>query len=197
MTGLLRSTPPAPPCLVERVLAPGADAALLAMLRDWLTRAPRPGRVLDVGAGACSRLAATGLRVAAVDLSRRAVAAGATAGVPGIAATAIALPFADGAFDAVASIGLLHHLADSEARASLNEMVRVTRSGGRVAVFDAVLPEPAWRRPLAWAIRRADRGRFVRRAAALRALLPDPPRWRTTRVTYARTGLEGLWCTRA
>ena len=34
------------------------------------------------------------------------------------------------------------------------------------------------------------------RATALRALLPDAHRWYVTRLTYARTGLEGLWCTR-
>ncbi len=67
----------------------------------------------------------------------------------------------------------------------------------RIALFDSVPPEPAWRWPLAWAIRRADRGRFVRRADTVRALLPDPACWRTTRVTYAHTGLEGPWCTRA
>lgn len=180
------------PSIVERVLAPGADVVLLAMLRDWLAGVPRHGRVLDVGAGARSRVAAAGHRVVAVDTDLRSAAANAA----GVAATAAALPFADGTFDAVASLGVLHHVSDADARATVREMLRVTRTGGRIALFDSVLPEPPWRHPLAWAIRRADRGRFVRRATALRALLPDAHRWYVTRLTYARTGLEGLWCTR-
>lgn len=105
----------------------------------------------------------------------------------GVAGSAVALPVTDAAFDAVMSAGLFHHLADEEARATRAEMIGVTRPEGRIALVDSVLPEPAWRRPLAWAIRRA---------AALRGLRPDTVRWQTTRVTYARTGREGL-CTRA
>lgn len=196
MTGLAHSTTPGAPSLVERVLAPGADAALLALLRDWLVDVPRDGRVLDVGAGARSRVAAADHCAIAVDRHVPSVATGLAHGVPGVAATATDLPFADHTFDAVASLGLLHHLSDTHARATVREMLRVTHTDGRIALFDAVLPEPPWRRPLAWAIRRADRGRFVRRAAALRALLPEPRRWCVTRLTYARTGLEGVWCTR-
>jgi SAM-dependent methyltransferase len=187
----------APPGIIERMLAPGADAALRDLLHAWLETGPRARTVLDVGAGVRSRVAATRPRVVALDVSPTLVARGARTGVPGVAASATALPFADASFDATASLGLLHHLSDADARATVSEMVRVTRPRGPIALFDSVLPEPAWRRPLAWAIRRADRGRFVRGADAVRALLPDPSRWQTTRITYAHTGLEGLWCTRA
>lgn len=185
----------APPPLAARVLAPGADAALLAALGAWLARF-HPERVLDVGVGTRSLLHALGCRAIGLDLAPRALQAFRSGGGTAVAGNAVALPFPDGAFDAVASIGLLHHLPDDAARAALTELVRVAGAHGRVALFDAVLPEPAWRRPFAWAIRRADRGRYVRRAAGLRALLPEPARWRTRRFTYARTGLEGLWCTR-
>jgi SAM-dependent methyltransferase len=49
-------------------------------------------------------------------------------------ADACALPFADGAFDGVRSERLLMHVP--EVARALAEMVRVTRPGGRVSVFD-------------------------------------------------------------
>lgn len=185
-----------PPRLVERVLAPGADAAMTAMLRSWIAERAWPRRLLDVGVGTQSLLAAIGTAPVGVDHAAGRVRIFAARGGHGVVGTAIALPFSGGAFDAVLCAGLLHHLTDADARATLAEMLRVAGSRGRVAVFDSVLPEPAWRRPLAWTIRRADRGRHVRRAVAVQALLPEPTRWQTTRMTYAHTGLEGLWCTR-
>jgi ubiquinone/menaquinone biosynthesis C-methylase UbiE len=47
---------------------------------------------------------------------------------------ATALPFPDGAFDVCRAARVLEHLADS--RGALAEMVRVTRPGGRIVVFD-------------------------------------------------------------
>jgi ubiquinone/menaquinone biosynthesis C-methylase UbiE len=47
---------------------------------------------------------------------------------------ATALPFADGAFDLCRAARVLEHLADP--RKALAEMVRVTRPGGRIVVFD-------------------------------------------------------------
>lgn len=100
------------------------------------------------------------------------------------------LPYPGACFGAVWSIGLLHHLSDAAVRAALDEMVRVTAPGGRIHILDAVLPDPAWRRPLALAIRRLDRGRFMRRQPDWEALLPATVRWRTGRETYTATGLE-------
>lgn len=192
-----RALPATKPPLVERLLAPGADAILLDLLRSFIAAAPRPQSPLDVGVGGRSLLQAAGCAPVGIDLSPSHTRAFQRGGGPGVVGTAAALPFVSASFDLIASCGLLHHLADDEARAALTEMVRVTRPGGRLAVFDSVLPEPAWRRPVAWVVRRADRGRFVRDAAALLALLPERSRWQYTRLTYARTGLEGLWCTRA
>jgi ubiquinone/menaquinone biosynthesis C-methylase UbiE len=47
---------------------------------------------------------------------------------------ATALPFLDGTFDVCRAARLLEHLPDP--RAALSEMVRVTRPGGRIVVFD-------------------------------------------------------------
>lgn len=181
--------------LAQTWLAPGAAADLCGRLRHWLDDAQPHGWALDVGCGPAALLAQAGYRrVIGVDTSwERAAAVQRTGGVV-VTATAAALPFADGEFDIVWSGGLLHHLRDDEARTAIGEILRVTRAGGRTAIFDSVRPEPAWRRPLAWAVRRLDRGRYVRTQAALEALLPERQAWICERFTYTRNGLEGLWC---
>ncbi len=45
-----------------------------------------------------------------------------------------ALPFADAAFDVVLAVTTLHHVPDAER--AVREMIRVTRPGGRVGVFE-------------------------------------------------------------
>jgi hypothetical protein len=57
-----------------------------------------------------------------------------------------------------------------------------------------VLPDPAWRRPIAYALRRADRGGFVRREQDFVTVLPPGKRFTTERFTYSYNGLEVLIC---
>jgi SAM-dependent methyltransferase len=192
-----RKTWPSARRLIDRVLgaalAPGAATWLIPEIR---AAAGHARQVLDVGCGADSPVRAAGLRPLGIDLRPDAAAAHHAGGAPAAAASAAALPFAADAFDLVWSLGLLHHLDDATALRAVAEMARVTAPGGRTIVFDGVLPEPAWRRPLAALIRHADRGRWMRREAALRALLPAADGWTHRRLAYAWTGLEGLWCVR-
>jgi hypothetical protein len=59
---------------------------------------------------------------------------------------------------------------------------------------DAVLPRRAWTRPLAYAIRRLDRGRFVRNEAEHIDLLNTAlPSYKKIRVNSTDTGLEAIW----
>lgn len=174
-------------------MAPGARDHLAALLAGLAAEADgRPW--LDVGCGPRSLVPAPPAGCMAIDRALPYVRAVRESGRQACVGDAARLPFPDGHFGAAWTIGLLHHLDDATAGAALGEMARVVGPGGRLHVMDAVLPEPAWARPLAWAVRRLDRGRFMRRQAQLTALLPRAPDWRVERHTYTATGLELLVC---
>lgn len=180
--------------LTQKALAPGGRAhidALLARLNDpadprpWLDVGCGPNPLVPTPAGGLFVLDRTPSYVVGLDPSRFRPCVG----------DATRLPFPPGYFGAVWSIGLLLHLSDTMTQAVLGEMVRVTAPGGHIHILDAVLPEPAWRRPLALGVRRLDRGRFMRRQRPWEALLPTSARWHTERQTYTATGLELLVAT--
>lgn len=55
------------------------------------------------------------------------------------------LPFADGRFDVVFCIAVLHHVAEPmRVRATIQEMVRVARPGGHVVIWDHNPKNPYW-----------------------------------------------------
>jgi SAM-dependent methyltransferase len=119
----------------------------LAWIVDQLDLQPH-WEVLDVAAGTghLSRAIAPHVqRVVAVDLTPEMLAQGQReaeqAGLTNLVfeqGVAEHLPYPDAAFDLVVSRFSLHHFAD--ARGPLQEMVRVCRPGGRVAVIDLVSP---------------------------------------------------------
>jgi ubiquinone/menaquinone biosynthesis C-methylase UbiE len=57
-------------------------------------------------------------------------------------ADALALPYADGAFDVVLSFAMLHHVGGWER--ALAEAIRVIRPGGQLVGYDLAHPMPAW-----------------------------------------------------
>jgi SAM-dependent methyltransferase len=111
---------------------------------------PPPAGVLDVGCGTgalAQRLAARGYTVTGVDPSEGmlGVLRRRSPDVSAEAASGTALPFADGAFDLVLTVAALHHIAAPDAvRRTLAEMVRVTRPGGRIVVWDHNPRNPYW-----------------------------------------------------
>src|ERR1700730_5619998 len=175
--------------VAQALLAPGAATHISARVQNLagIIRGP----VLDVGCGFASPLPLAGIAAIGLDIDERRVRAHAA---PAIVGGAARLPFADASFAAVFSFGLLHHLADAEARSAIDEMLRVARRDGLIAIFDGVLPQKAWRRPLAAAIRAADRGHHMRTEAQLLGLFAGGSGWHSERVTYAGPGIEALWC---
>ena len=129
-------------------------------LDDDFFAATRPGaRVLDVGCawGRVSlQLARWGYRVVGVDVNAEAARRGQAegAGAHGrrpsfLVASALELPFADGAFDAAVMLALLTTLVDPAARRRVvDEAHRVLRPGGAlyVGAFGRTWSNPVYRR---------------------------------------------------
>jgi ubiquinone/menaquinone biosynthesis C-methylase UbiE len=109
-----------------------------------------PGSALDVGCGTgmlAARLAAAGYSMVGVDPSdgmlevmrRRARS------VQAVEASGTALPFEDDSFDVVLTVAVMHHIADADdVRRTLAEMVRVSKPGGRVLIWDHNPRNPYW-----------------------------------------------------
>lgn len=100
----------------------------------------RTARVLDAGCGMgrhARQLAASCGHLIAVDFSRAIDAAARNVSelpnVTPIQADLTALPVADGQFDFVYSMGVVHHLADTEE--AVNGLVRKLKPGGRLRLY--------------------------------------------------------------
>lgn len=130
-----------PPHVVEHYL--DKRAALIA-------GSGPPGRGLDVGCGTgvlAARLAARGYAMTGLDPSEGmlSVMAAEHPEVEAVRGSGDELPFADGHFDLVFTVAALHHIAAPAAvRATLAEMLRVCRPGGRVIVWDHNPRNPYW-----------------------------------------------------
>jgi demethylmenaquinone methyltransferase/2-methoxy-6-polyprenyl-1,4-benzoquinol methylase len=149
---------------LAEVLSFGQNARWRRAMVDQIVRAPGE-TVLDVAsgtAGVAIQLASrTTARVVGVDLTeqmlRRGSANVARAGLArqiGLAAgRAEQLPFRDASFDALTFTYLLRYVDDP--KATLAELARVIRPGGRVASLEfCVPPSPLWRAAW-WAYTRA------------------------------------------
>ena len=160
--------------------------------RAWRAQ-PDAKRVIDVGCGPASLLWRIGVQPIGLDVtesySRAFRAAHSSLAITG---SATELPLADGSVDAAWCLFVFHHLPDEAVRKALDELYRVVRPGGYVAVWDGVLPVSALRRPIAYAVRKADRGKFMRTEEHLRALLPTQSAWSVRREFYSLYGYERL-----
>lgn len=124
--------------ILDRMDAEPFHAAYKRRLRTLL-RAEPGGQFLDVGAGAgggaLALMAEYGVDVVAVDRSLTMTTAMSSRGVRRFAAAdAHRLPFGDDRFDGAWTDRVLQHVADPAT--ALDEMLRVVRPGGRIAVAD-------------------------------------------------------------
>ncbi|WP_084479138.1 demethylmenaquinone methyltransferase [Nocardia jejuensis] len=126
--------------ITNTVLSGGQDYFWRRATRKAL--ALRPGeRVLDLAAGtgvSTVELGKSGAWCVAADFSQGMLAAGRFRNVPMVAGDAMALPFADGSFDAVTISYGLRNVADTDL--ALREMLRVTKPGGRLVVAEFSTP---------------------------------------------------------
>lgn len=114
----------------------------------------KPARVLDVGTGTaripieiCQR--SDRLKITAIDLSahmlqlaqRNIIEAGLTRQIRLEQTDAKRIPFADGAFDAVISNSIVHHIP--QPIGAVREMLRVLRPGGLLFIRDLLRPRDA------------------------------------------------------
>lgn len=108
------------------------------------------GSVLDVGCGTgalARRLSAAGYRVTGVDPSDGMLDVMRTRApdVRAVHASGAELPFEAGSFDVVLSVATFHHIAEPDAvRATLAEMTRVSKPGGRIVIWDHNPRNPYW-----------------------------------------------------
>jgi demethylmenaquinone methyltransferase/2-methoxy-6-polyprenyl-1,4-benzoquinol methylase len=127
------------------------ERARLARVRTLVGAALARGPILNLGCGTGGFNAAaaeSGASVIGVDADADAVAICALRGGRYVRAEGEALPFRDGAFALVHCFSVIEHVASVEA--TVAEMVRVTRPGGRVVVLDITSPRPP---PLSWFFR--------------------------------------------
>lgn len=177
---------------VQSIMAPGGEMYLRKRINHLIAKFSTRHNLLDVGCGPASWLWHEDLNPVGLDLSFSYARAFDSNGGKIIVGSADKLPFSTGSFAGVWSVGLLHHMKDDVVSQAIKEIVRVCRPGGYVIIMDAVMPKRAWERPLAYWIRKMDRGQFMRRQLHLSALLPDRGNWSMKRYTYAATGLEML-----
>jgi SAM-dependent methyltransferase len=178
--------------LSQLLLAPSAEKAIMQKIKQLLAQQPPFQRIVDIGCGPSSLLWRVGLHPVGLDLSFDYTVAFNKSGKLAVTGSAAALPFLDKSFDGVWSIGLLHHLPDGVARGAVSEMIRICRPGGYIVIFDAVLPDPGWRRPVAYILRHLDRGKFMRGEREFGALFPSNRPFIMERITYSFNGLEAI-----
>jgi len=181
--------------LAQFVFAPGGEHYFETHINKIVNNLNPIESVLDVGCGPQSYLWSANVSPVGCDISSSYMKKFSLRSRLGVVGSIGELPFHNEAFATTWCIGVLHHLPDVLVAKAIQEMHRVTKTDGHLIVVDSVLPEPSWRRPIAWGIRKSDRGRFVRTERHLREMIGQVPAdWQISRQSYSFYGLEALTC---
>lgn len=191
---------------MQRLLSPEAEIFLKRQFRRIFDTTEKT--VLDVGCGPLSPLPLPNGIIVGVDINhdyiKRYIIATERLFLSnnnkkrnicfGCVCSAASLPFNDNIFDESRCIGMLHHLDGESVLSTIKEMIRCTRPGGRIIIFDSVIPEIAIFRPLAWLSCHFDRGKFMLKEKELLEIINVAygGNWQHWRFTYTFTGLEGI-----
>lgn len=127
------------------ILSLGQDSRWRRQMVDGIA-VSRGAEVLDIAAGTgliTRRLQSDGARVISLDQSDRMLRSAVERGAVGVVATAEALPFSDGSFDAVTFGYLLRYVDDVVG--CMSEIARVLRPNGRVGMVEFGRPRGLWR----------------------------------------------------
>lgn len=117
----------------------------LKLIKDYF---PINYKMLDLGCGTgklAEKLINLGYKVVGIDQSEGMLEIAKKRGIEIYSANSENLPFLDEEFDGVYSIAVFHHLYTKEKVAkTISEMIRVTKSGGIILIWDHNLLNPYW-----------------------------------------------------
>ena len=178
--------------LFQSIFGPGVNTKLTRLISNFIPYLEHSERILDIGCGPSSWLSRVGLSPIGLDICYSYIQRIASRGGKAILASADNLPFHSLCFDNVFSLGLLHHVPDVVAINIIREAIRVCKPGGFIILIDNCWPKKFYHRPLAYLLRRLDRGKYVRTQNEFINLFPNPILWDTQRFTYSYNGLEGI-----
>lgn len=124
--------------------------AHLTARRVAFSRALVPsGKLLDVGCGTgrfLDSMPSTAYELTGIDVSAGMLEEARERGLDVVEGSSGEMPFEDDSFDLVVTFAVLHHLIDPElVRATLREIVRVTRPGGTAVIWDHNPNNPYWK----------------------------------------------------
>jgi ubiquinone/menaquinone biosynthesis C-methylase UbiE len=187
--------------LVQRLLGAG-DRTLDGVYSRGFGKSS--GIVLDIGSGPVQETPLPRGTLIGVDVNHAYVERytngpeSADCSLQGVVASAAELPFATESVDECRCVAVLHHLPDTLSRAAISEMVRVTRRGGRIVIWEMLKPSSWSAGPLARLLCALDRGQHLRTGDELATMLLETSKleWQEERFRYAWPRLHGgQWIT--
>lgn len=186
--------------LSQWILAPGKKAKMASIFDRWYDREAQS--VLDVACGPSPIGPLPKKELTAIDISEDYLVAyrsavlrnGSPLKLQTVCTSAHQIPFPDGSFDEIRANGFLHHMDDPLALQVVAEMKRCLKPNGKLVVIEDIYPKNAFFRPIAWLIRKADRGRYMRTEGELIDILQAGAGYflHCSRHTYTYLGTEYL-----